>query len=592
MRTHRAIHSLIVIATLIAFGNLCRHDFTSWDDIYNISRNPRLNPPTLQSVAWYWANEANGLYIPLTYTTWGILARVAYLAQPDEHGIHLNPYVFHTANVLLHGLSALLVYSILRRLVPHAGAAGIGAMVFALHPVQVEPVGWAAGLKDVLCGCLSFAAILAYLQFVSPRGLSSDSAVEGGQKAPSQPSSEGPSPGTSSRPRAGTAARAAGPGLSATRCYAAGTLALLLAMLAKPTAMVVPAVALVLHLLVLRRPPREVMRWLWPWFLLSLLCAIIARLVQPAHGVPGAPLWARPLLVGNSLAFYLYKLVWPVHLGIDYGWRPTRIIGEWWFYMLWIIPLLLFTWLLLNVRRRPELLAAGAIFVIGASPVLGLVTFLFQYFSTVADHYLYISMLGPALAVAWLVSLRPRPGVMVFSAVILLALGARTIAQTRVWQNDFTLFTTAIRVNPQSFMSWHNLGFAQKQAGQLAEAEQSFRAALDLKPDYWEAHWNLADVLLATGQEDEALRHLREAMEHRRMLPERLRIDYREDHLRLGDTLMSLGRYGEAAEEYRLLLQLRPSHPVARQRLLDALGRSSAGSGDAPATMPANRSRP
>src|SRR5262249_13077526 len=158
--------------------------------------------------------------------------------------------------------------------------------------------------------------------------------------------------------------------------------------LAKPSAMVVPVIAGVIDVLLLRRSMRTVALTLTPWLILSVVCAINAKLAQPAIGVTPAPLWSRPLLAADSLAFYLYKLVSPVYLGIDYGRRPDVVIARGWIYYTWIVPVAL-TLLLIRLRHRArEPLAAWIIFIAGVAPVLGFSTFLFQYFSTTTDHYL------------------------------------------------------------------------------------------------------------------------------------------------------------------------------------------------------------
>ncbi|HTL30181.1 MAG TPA: hypothetical protein VL282_13205, partial [Tepidisphaeraceae bacterium] len=157
MSKSRMIPLLLVAATLLAFGNLLSADFTSWDDPFTITSNPHLNPPTWSGLGYHWRTPEYGLYIPLTYTAWWLIAHVAYSSQPDARGMSLSPMIFHAANIGLHLISVLFVYAILRRILKRDWAACIGALLFALHPVQVEAVGWLSGMKDVLCGTLSLA---------------------------------------------------------------------------------------------------------------------------------------------------------------------------------------------------------------------------------------------------------------------------------------------------------------------------------------------------------------------------------------------------------------------------------------------------
>src|SRR6266850_60278 len=157
---------LLVVATILVFGRIATHDFTYWDDSGTIHHNPRLNPPSVKTVGWYWSHSELGLYIPVTYTAWGILASAARLDAPDEFDIALNPWLFHAASLIVHLGSVLLVFRILRRLIGRDGPSFAGALLFAIHPLQTETVAWASGLKDLLCGFFALLAIWEYMKFV------------------------------------------------------------------------------------------------------------------------------------------------------------------------------------------------------------------------------------------------------------------------------------------------------------------------------------------------------------------------------------------------------------------------------------------
>src|SRR4051794_2481612 len=103
---------LLIGVTLICFWRLFHADYSLLDDIFTVQNNPNFLPPTLKGVLSYWppfrdghVNERYGLYIPLTYTWWGLIATVAQtksIAPGSLSPIELNPYLFHTANVALH----------------------------------------------------------------------------------------------------------------------------------------------------------------------------------------------------------------------------------------------------------------------------------------------------------------------------------------------------------------------------------------------------------------------------------------------------------------------------------------------------------
>jgi len=521
---------ILIIATALALGGVVGNDFSLWDDPGTVWNNPDLNPPTWSGVLRYWREPAHGLYIPVTYSVWAAIAAMATLERPDNYGIMLHSWPFHLANLLAHVAAVLVVYAILRQLVAKQWPACLGALLYGLHPVQVEAVAWVSGLKDVLAGMLGLVALWQYLRF---------------------------------------AKTAAAP--ARWIHYSLATLALMLALLAKPSAMVVPLMALAIDALVLRRGLREMAMTLAPWFALAAAAALVAKLVQPAIIVPDTPLWARPLIAGDALAFYLYKLTFPLKLAIDYGRRPPVVMQHWWLYVTWLVPALLAIVLILRRRRAPLLLLAGCLFVAGVLPMLGWTRFLFQMYSTTADHYLYLAMLGPALALAWLLAWQDERRTYVVAILVLAALGIRTILQARYWSDDYALFSRAAEITPNSFPAQTNLGNLYYRDGNLEAAERHFRAAVAARDDLVDARNNLANVLALQGRVDEAIEQIRAELRIRERQPPEVAGDYAETYLHVAQLLMQRGRYTEAADELQRLLRLHPQHEKGRE-LLEAAG--------------------
>ena len=127
-------------------------------------------------------------------------------------------------------------------------------------------------------------------------------------------------------------------------------------------------------------------------FALAIPIILITKRAQPALDLPITPLWTRPLIATDALAFYISKLIAPIFLTIDQGRSPTRVIQTGAIYWTWIIPAVCAS---LAIIARNRLIQLGAIiFVIGLLPTLGLTRFQFQIFSTVSDRYAYLSLLG------------------------------------------------------------------------------------------------------------------------------------------------------------------------------------------------------
>jgi tetratricopeptide (TPR) repeat protein len=213
------------------------------------------------------------------------------------------------------------------------------------------------------------------------------------------------------------------------------------------------------------------------------------------------------------MMFYVRKFFVPWPLGIDYGRTPEHERASTTIWWAWTIPaaMLGMAWFW---RRRWPIAAAGIlIFFVAALPNSGLVPFEYQYVSTTADRYVYLSMLGAGMVVGCLVKSAPsgsamltaggRPLRRVIVGVALMASLVVTELQIRVWWDGQTLFRHAIAVNPQSWMSRSNLGMILEHSDP-GEAIVQCRLAVELNPKGWVAHNNLAAVL-STRDADAAI---------------------------------------------------------------------------------------
>jgi hypothetical protein len=504
----RPIHYalVLIVALSLVYAEVPNLKFLDWDDNVNVYANPLLNPVTSETLKHYWTKPFFALYIPVTHTVW---TGIAYFAQgpPDERGITLNPTAFHVANLILHVLCALVVFAILRLLLKHDWGAFVGAALFALHPVQVEPVCWITGMKDLAGASLGLLALWQYLTWAA--------------KTQDQDAT----------------------GHSRKRLYlSVGLFAL--AALAKQTVIGLIVVAWALDHLVLKRDAREAARSLLPWLPVAIGGAIIAKIFN-GPDPEAVQLWARPFVAGDALAFYLGKLVWPVGLCTDYVRSPAVVIANWWGYATWLVPAALATALIALRKRFPALAASGLIFGVALLPILGLVPFPDQ---DVTDRYMYLVMLGPALALGWTVARLNAPRLNLLVALMLAALAIGSSFQTLHWDNTTTLFVRVLAVSPRSWVAHTMIANELLNHDHPIEAQAYLAEALRLKPDSAEVQDSLGRSLLMLGRPEEAVEHYRRVTS--------LRPESGAGHYGLANALEAAGQHEEARAEYDEAMRL------------------------------------
>jgi tetratricopeptide (TPR) repeat protein len=487
----------------------------------------------------------------LTTVHGGLWVPLAWLSLGLDHALWgMDPAGYHLTSVLLHGLAAALVFLVARRLLaaaladgepgdaPGAGAtvgAALAALLFAVHPLRVESVAWVSERRDVLCGAFYAGAVLAYLRWV--------------------------------------AARAAGE--AAARWYAAALLAFALALAAKPMAVSLPVVLLVLDAYPLRRlagwrtrEGRAVLLEKVPFALLALAASAVAVAAMASAG-PLTPLASLgvPERVAVSLygvAFYLAKTAAPVRLSPLYALPPALDPWASPFVVAAVLTLAMSALALVAWRRWPGLGAAWWSYLVILAPVAGLVH---NGPQIAADRYSYLATLPWAVAAGGALALLARalrPSSPVFVAVTLVALAAvvalAALAQRQVavWRDSEALWQHAVATAP-SAIAHHNLAVVLGTQRRWTDVVLHARAALRFDPDLAEAHDDLGVGLERLDRLDEAAGHFREAL--------RLRPDLASAHNHLGVVRGRQGRFAEATVLFRRAIELRPDYHDAERNL-------------------------
>ena len=361
------LKSLIVIVAgcLLVYSQVPQLGWLTWDDRLHVPANPGLNPPTWQSLGQFWSEPYFSHYVPVSYTFWAgevWLSRFLFSGPPAQ----LSPALFHVGSLLLHVVCACLVFFLLRRLV---SAMGLRWSVVVSFASAGRAVAWISETRTTLAGVWMLLALLSHVRT----------------------GDEFEFVGTSDTYRR---RRVVGWFVVAWACCT-------LAILSKPSAVALPVVAWVIDRFWLERTWRFSLFTLAPWLLPAFAVILITSDVQAGAARVAdavAPGW-RPLIALDALWFYLNKLVIPWPLSTDYGRTPQYVIQTKLIFFTPWIPLLVLLTLWYSLDRRWWLAPVG-ISIAALLPMLGLMPFGFQEISTVADRYMYLALLGPALALA------------------------------------------------------------------------------------------------------------------------------------------------------------------------------------------------
>jgi Flp pilus assembly protein TadD len=551
----------IVFAVVITFARVSTLDFVSYDDDIHVYQNVYFQPLKLANLSHFWTHFYYALYVPVAYMAFALTSLIARTSptgpQVSEFNCGLNPHVFHEVNLLLHVVNAILVFVLIRKLVRSETPAALGALLFALHPLQVESLAWVSELRGLLGACFGLASMILYLH-------------------------------------------AENVGRRFRVLDLPALLLFVLSLLSKPDVVVVPVVLLTWTTWVERGEWRQNLVRLSPWFVLSVADTMLTRLAQPAGGVIAMRLAQRVIIALDSLGFYIEKLIWPFNFVIDYGRTPQYVLaGRHEVVTIFVVTATVLICAAI-ARRRTWVIPCALTFFFFLLPVTGLIPFTFQSISTVADRYAYLALLGPACAVSFLLAeirqVRTRRLAQALALVGICYLGVSSSRHVGVWKNTATLFAPAtitdpngwlpydelcseylrrgeydaadkegvilVHLMPKSPIFWLKLGQAVQGQGRYETAESDYATALSLAQNSPLALFGRAQCEEALGDRVRALADYRATV---RLFPPGTVADYR-----LADELYLAGDYSQAIAEYGIVLRFNPGFIPAYRGLAAA----------------------
>jgi Tfp pilus assembly protein PilF len=456
----RLVPAIALLAVLVHLPSIDGR-FVSWDDEWLIVENRHLDEfrdlgRILDPTAW--RQELGAEYLPVRDLSLWV----------DRRLWDLNPVGFHLQVLLLFGILAALVLVVLRDLTGSTVAAAVGALLFAVHPVNVESVAWVSERKGLLAGIFLLLSLLVLRRTRGPLGF-------------------------------------------------AGAVGLfVLAALGKSTVHFFSLFIFVLAWIDARRAGRSfrlgraVLRVL-PFAIVSAVAVWLNAHHQlksgAEYGWGKASVTEAISIAGTAAGRSVMHLLVPTGLSAAYVVKPGVLGGAAAVLLAAAVVVVLF-----SVRRGGPFGPAAAWMVLAWLPVSNIVALP----NRMADRYLLLPSIGLAGLVGLLVhriSHRPRLRLVGVLAVSLL-LAVLSIRRGGVWSDSLTLWTDAVEKSPASGQARQNLGEALLESGRVDQAFAEFRKMVEVEPDR-DAWWDyLATKQIHAGDLPGAEATLRAGLAH------------------------------------------------------------------------------
>jgi protein O-mannosyl-transferase len=528
--------ALLWALVLAAYSNSFDAGFV-YDNESAILDDARVHEATAHNVRrilteGYWLNQpTTDLYRPVT--------TLSYLFNYAILGNGTNPAGYHWLNLALHVANVSLVYLLGMMTLGTPAPSLVLAAIWGLHPLETEAVTNIVGRADLLAAFGILIGLLCYIRAASEAGW-----------------------------------RKAG-------WLSLLTLSQTIALFSKENGVVLPALTLSYDLIWSARSVRRTRILSYAVLALPFLAFFGLRsqlhmhLEVPFHKNPlvAAAFWQARMTAVKVIGWFVSLFLWPAGLSADYSYNSVPLFQ--WPPATWgdiEAPIVLALCvagvaLALRLRRQNKPLCYFVLFFFIALAPTSNVFVLIG--SIMSERFLYlpaIGLTGCTVALVWALSRRyPQPafGKVLWAAagILCLALGARTYARNFDWHDEATLWRAVTDVNPDDALAHLNLGNALLEIpGRGTDAVSEYRRALQIYPNYAEAHNNLGAILLSSGRATEAVTEYQAAV--------RLDPDYPDAHTNLGIALSRIpGHLSEAAAELEIAVRLDPENARRRAAL-------------------------
>jgi tetratricopeptide (TPR) repeat protein len=551
----RLIVILLIAASCIAFGRIAGNDFINFDDISYITGNNYIQSGyNSESIKWAFTAIVDGNWHPLTM--------ISHMLDWSLFGANASGH--HLVSLLLHIGAVIFLFLFFNKTTNSIWPSAFTAALFAVHPLRVESVAWAAERKDVLSMFFGMACFYAYAIYVEKSKLSQ---------------------------------------------YFLCLTLFALSLMSKPMLVTLPFLLILLDYWPLGRlwsrkiatspadnipvsqikgkkktklkkeslkikifpaldrklPETKIAGiiplWqIWekvPFFCLTIISCVITLWAQNKGGSIAStdifPFSTRFSNVTISLTAYLVKIFWPVNLALFYPYEHSIPL---WKVLISGIIIISITLAVLYYIRKLSFLFVGWFWYLGTLiPVIGLVQVGAQ---AMADRYTYLPSIGIAIGLAWSVPLlfpredRRKKILLPAASAFLISIAVMTWYQCGYWKNSITIFSHALSVTKNNNMMHDNFGTTLFDQGRIQEAIDQYSESIRIAPNDFDAYFNRGSVYARLGQYQRALEDFNIAISLKPTKDVNLFYNNR------GVAYLKLGQYQLAINDFNKSIDLKP----------------------------------
>jgi protein O-mannosyl-transferase len=548
------VYIALAVVTLAVFWQANQYPFVHFDDDVYVTGNSFIQSGiTSASFRWAFSTTYADFWHPLTW--------LSLMFDYQLHGLSAGGY--HFTNLILHVLSALLLFWLFRRMTGSIWRSAFVAAFFALHPLHVESVAWVAERKDVLSAFFWMLTLCLYVYYTEKPAVSRY--------------------------------------LLILFSFACG-------LMSKPMIVTLPVIMILLDYWPLGRlqsrkimsdlpvnvapvsakqgkkkklkkeelkkkifPPNNqrspeariagiIPLWqLWekiPFFILSVIFSIITLYAQYKPNVKSFPLASRIANAPVSFVTYLEKTFWPHDLTFFYPF-PSQI-PLWQVLGAALLILIISAAVIATLKHLPYLFVGWLWYAITILPVIGIMQ---NVEFSMADRYTYLPSIGIAVMLAWGIPLifsreDIRKNILFPAAIaFLMMLTILSWKQCAYWKNSIELFNHALQVTENNDTAHNNLASVLLEEGKIEEALQHYNEAIRIKSDDAYCYYNRGLAYFRSGRPQLAVEDYSKAI--------LLKPDFADAFNSRGLAYGKLGQSRAAIEDFSKSINLTQDYTIA-----------------------------